>query len=90
MLHHLSVTAEHSPELLERVLRVMRHRGFSVQNMQMELDPELQQVQLQVAVASERAIVLLTNQLAKLIGVTDVALLEQAASVKTEAKLVAI
>ncbi|MCE2572399.1 acetolactate synthase 2 small subunit [Motilimonas eburnea] len=86
MLHHLSVSAEHSPELLERVLRVMRHRGFHVQNMQMNLVTENRQVELQVALASERAIELLTNQLAKLIGVTSVQVLEQASA----AKLVAV
>ncbi len=86
MLHHLSVTAEHSPELLERVLRVMRHRGFSVQNMQMNLATDTREVEMQVALASERAIELLINQLAKLIGVTSVQVLEQA----SEAKLVAV
>ncbi|MDO6527833.1 acetolactate synthase 2 small subunit [Motilimonas sp. 1_MG-2023] len=82
MLHHLTVTAQHSPELLERVLRVMRHRGFSVQNMQMNLDSELQQVELQVALESERAIALLTAQLSKLIGVTSVAVSERAVEPK--------
>ena len=82
MLHHLTVTAQHSPELLERVLRVMRHRGFSVQNMQMHLNLQTQQVELQVAVASERAINLLTTQLTKLIGVTAVQLVKQVAEPK--------
>ncbi|MCE2594117.1 acetolactate synthase 2 small subunit [Motilimonas cestriensis] len=82
MLHHLTVTAQHSPELLERVLRVMRHRGFSVQNMQMNLDSDNQQVELHVAVASERAIALLTAQLTKLIGVTAVSLTDRTAEPK--------
>ena len=56
--------AQHRPEVLERVLRVIRLRGFTVTNMDMALvDP---QVQLKITVKSDRTFDLLVNQLAKL------------------------
>ncbi|RJG49518.1 acetolactate synthase 2 small subunit [Motilimonas pumila] len=84
MIHHLEITTRHTPEVLERVLRVIRHRGFSVQTLQTQLDEANAQVHLQVTVASTRALPLLTTQLAKLVDVNSVTGLSQ---VTTEQKL---
>ena len=56
--------AQHRPEVLERVLRVIRLRGFTVINMEMALIET--QVQLKITVKSDRTFDLLVNQLAKL------------------------
>lgn len=56
--------AQHRPEVLERVLRVIRLRGFTVINMDMALIET--QVQLKITVKSDRTFDLLVNQLAKL------------------------
>ena len=56
--------AQHRPEVLERVLRVIRLRGFTVTNMDMTLVES--QVQLKITVKSDRTFDLLVNQLAKL------------------------
>ena len=56
--------AQHRPEVLERVLRVIRLRGFTVTNMDMALVDT--QVQLKITVKSDRTFDLLVNQLAKL------------------------
>ena len=56
--------AQHRPEVLERVLRVIRLRGFTVTNMDMILVDT--QVQLKITVKSDRTFDLLVNQLAKL------------------------
>ena len=37
MEHQIDLTAQHRPEVLERILRVVRHRGFIVTKMVMEL-----------------------------------------------------
>ena len=58
------LTAQHRPEVLERVLRVIRLRGFTVTNMDMTLVDI--QVQLKITVKSDRTFDLLVNQLAKL------------------------
>ena len=58
------LTAQHRPEVLERVLRVIRLRGFTVTNMDMALVDT--QVQLKITVKSDRTFNLLVNQLTKL------------------------
>ncbi|QSX29791.1 acetolactate synthase 2 small subunit [Shewanella cyperi] len=68
MIQHLEVTLQHSPEVVERVLRVTRHRGFRVTCMNMRLTDN--SVALDMEVDSERAIELLSNQLNKLVDVT--------------------
>ncbi|RDE76400.1 acetolactate synthase 2 small subunit [Haemophilus parainfluenzae] len=58
------LTAQHRPEVLERILRVIRLRGFTVTNMDMALVET--QVQIKITVKSDRTFDLLVNQLAKL------------------------
>ena len=58
------LTAQHRPEVLERVLRVIRLRGFTITNMEMALVET--QVELKITVKSDRTFDLLVNQLAKL------------------------
>ena len=58
------LTAQHRPEVLERILRVIRLRGFTVTNMDMALVET--KVQLKITVKSDRTFDLLVNQLAKL------------------------
>ena len=64
------LTAQHRPEILERVLRVIRLRGFTVTNMDMALVDT--QVQLKITVKSDRTFDLLVNQLAKLPDVIEI------------------
>jgi acetolactate synthase II small subunit len=70
MRHALELTLQPSPEVLERVLRVMRHRGFRVTNMQMQIQADAS-INLAVEVEAERAIELLSNQLDKLYDVAE-------------------
>ncbi len=56
--------AQHRPEVLERILRVIRLRGFTVTHLEMALMKT--QVQLKITVKSDRTFDLLVNQLAKL------------------------
>ena len=64
------LTAQYRPEVLERVLRVIRLRGFTVTNMDMALVDT--QVQLKITVKSDRTFDLLVNQLAKLPDVMEI------------------
>ena len=61
---------QHRPEVLERVLRVIRLRGFTVTNMDMALVDTL--VHLKITVKSDRTFVLLVNQLGKLPDVMEI------------------
>ncbi|WP_314722084.1 acetolactate synthase 2 small subunit [Haemophilus pittmaniae] len=64
------LTAQHRPEVLERILRVIRLRGFTVTHLEMALMKT--QVQLKISVGSERTFDLLVNQLAKLPDVMEI------------------
>ena len=64
------LTAQHRSVVLERVLRVIRLRGFTVTNMEMALVET--QVQLKITVKSDRTFDLLVNQLAKLPDVIEI------------------
>lgn len=68
--YQISVQAEWRPETLERILRVVRHRGFVVTALTSQLQD--QQLTLQLSLRSERELALLTNQLVKLYGVIEV------------------
>lgn len=68
--YQIELTARHRPEVLERILRVVRHRGFTVTQMTMELIE--QKVRLKITVKSDRTLDLLVNQLVKLPDVINV------------------
>lgn len=44
MQHQVNVSALFNPETLERVLRVVRHRGFQVCSMNMEAATEMRKI----------------------------------------------
>lgn len=68
--YDLTVKATKRPETLERILRVVRHRGFEVLTLNLNsLDNEFE---LKLSVQSSRAVGLLTHQLNKLIDVTQI------------------
>lgn len=67
----LEMQTHRAPEVLERILRVIRHRGFEVKSMQMDQLAN-NQLKIQLIVASERAISLLLTQLSKLIDVAHI------------------
>ncbi|MCT8607678.1 acetolactate synthase 2 small subunit [Glaesserella parasuis] len=58
------IKANKRPETLERLLRVIRHRGFEVLSLNAENNGS--GITLNVTVQSERAMELLLNQLVKL------------------------
>ena len=72
MQHQVNVSARFNPETLERVLRVVRHRGFHVCSMNMAAASDAQNIEL--TVASPRSVDLLFSQLNKLVDVAHVAI----------------
>ena len=68
--YKFELTARHRPEVLERILRVVRHRGFTVTAMEMALVES--EVRLKISVKSDRTLGLLVNQLVKLPDVVRV------------------
>ena len=70
MEHQIELTAQHRPEVLERILRVIRHRGFTVTQMNMQLIDD--KVRLKFTVKSDRTLELLLSQLEKLPDVIEI------------------
>ena len=71
--HQLSIEAQFRPEILERILRVIRHRGFRVCTMNVVARAaDNEQVSIDLTVASQRPVDLLSVQLTKLMDVTRV------------------
>ncbi|GIU20628.1 acetolactate synthase [Shewanella colwelliana] len=70
MIYNLALTLVQQPEVLERVLRVTRHRGFKITELGMQLDAN-GDTKLDMVVESERALEQLSHQLNKLIDVTE-------------------
>ena len=69
MEHQIDLTAQHRPEVLERILRVVRHRGVTVTQMDMQLIDD--KVRLKFTVKSDRTLELLVSQLEKLPDVIE-------------------
>lgn len=70
MEHQIKLTARHRPEVLERILRVIRHRGFTVTQMDMQLIDD--KVRLKFTVKSDRTLDLLVSQLEKIYDVVEI------------------
>ena len=68
MRHQVLVQARQRPEILERILRVVRHRGFQITAMNMAQEND-DKIQLHLTVVSERPLYLLTSQIDKLMDV---------------------
>ncbi|EQA05256.1 acetolactate synthase 2 small subunit [Glaesserella parasuis] len=64
------IKANKRPETLERLLRVIRHRGFEVLSLNAENNGS--EITLNITVQSERAVELLFNQLVKLPDVVTI------------------
>lgn len=72
MQHQLSIEVRSRPEVLERVLRVVRHRGFRVCALNMAPQADAENINIQLTVASLRPVDLLSAQLSKLLDVACV------------------
>ncbi|OIQ25077.1 acetolactate synthase 2 small subunit [uncultured Vibrio sp.] len=62
----LDIKADDKPVLLERVLRVVRHRGFVVKQVAGTQNHESKIASVEIIVDSDRPISFLTNQIEKL------------------------
>jgi acetolactate synthase II small subunit len=85
MKYLMIIQGENSPELLERLLRVIRHRGFFVQKINAECTGNCKLLHVTVTVSSDRPVSLLSKQIEKIFGITQVAVLGQAQPVKESA-----
>ena len=72
MMNSFNLTAANQPAVVERLLRVIRHRGFTLQSFQLKAVEN--DLEIDFTVQSTRAVNLLFNQLEKLYDVKNIAL----------------
>lgn len=68
--YQFTLEANQCPETLERILRVIRHRGFYVVAMQVQTEND--KAYCHFTLKSERALSLLINQLSKMYDVLTI------------------
>lgn len=68
----LDIKADDKPVLLERVLRVIRHRGFIVKQVAVTQNHDSKVASVEIIVDSDRPISFLVNQIEKLWDVRSV------------------
>ncbi|MEG9488034.1 acetolactate synthase 2 small subunit [Mannheimia indoligenes] len=68
--YQLTLKANKRPETLERILRVIRHRGFEVKSLKVEANNAT--FELELTLVSQRQVSLLTHQLEKLFDVIEI------------------
>ncbi|WP_070970239.1 acetolactate synthase 2 small subunit [Vibrio sonorensis] len=68
----LDIKADDKPVLLERVLRVIRHRGFVIKQVAATQNHESKVASVEIIVDSDRPISFITNQIEKLWDVKKV------------------
>ncbi len=68
----LDIKADDKPVLLERVLRVIRHRGFIIKQVAATQNHESKVASVEIIVDSDRPISFITNQIEKLWDVRSV------------------
>lgn len=76
MNYLLIIQAQNSPELLERILRIVRHRGFTVQKIIADSNEDQSSMHITLNVFSDRQVSLLSKQLEKIFGIIQVVILE--------------
>lgn len=68
----LDIKADDKPVLLERVLRVVRHRGFVIKQVAATQNHESKIASVEIIVDSDRPISMLTDQIEKLWDIRSV------------------
>jgi acetolactate synthase II small subunit len=70
--HVIQINADNQPTTLEQLLRVVRYRGFKLDNIKMQASLEEEFIEVLIKVQSARRIELLINQLTKLVDIKSV------------------
>ncbi|CAM5181761.1 acetolactate synthase 2 small subunit [Alishewanella longhuensis] len=74
MQHTLTITTSNEASVVERLLQVTRYRGYQLAGLELTPLTDRAGMQITLKVKSDKPITLLTNQLAKLYDVQQLAL----------------
>ena len=70
MMTTFNIVANNQSAVIERLLRVVRHRGFIIKSLDVQTSDD--ELNIVLAVDSDRAVSLLVNQLKKLYDVNSI------------------
>ena len=84
MTHQITLHCRNQPDAMERILRTVRHRGFTLEAVNMTSSSCGQQFELAIQVSSSRSPRLLTSQLDKLYDVIQWVLKEKQVPCRVE------
>lgn len=74
MNHILTVKAHNTPAFMERLLQVVRYRGFDLTALEMKPVADMTEVLITLTVESDKSVGLLTSQLNKLYDIKSLEL----------------
>ncbi|QJC34083.1 acetolactate synthase 2 small subunit [Enterobacteriaceae endosymbiont of Donacia cinerea] len=70
--YQLLIKTNMSPEISERIIRIIRHRGFLIKTININVVKKLKNINFKLIVESYKSINFLVNQIKKLIDVLDI------------------
>ncbi|QJC35673.1 acetolactate synthase 2 small subunit [Enterobacteriaceae endosymbiont of Donacia sparganii] len=70
--YQLYIKTNISPEISERIIRIIRHRGFLIKTINIDVVNKLKNINFKLIVRSYRSIDFLVKQIKKLIDVLDI------------------
>ncbi|QJC34871.1 acetolactate synthase 2 small subunit [Enterobacteriaceae endosymbiont of Donacia piscatrix] len=73
--YQLHIKTNISPEISERIMRIIRHRGFLLKKMNINVVNKFKNINFQLTVKSSKPIDFLVKQIKKLIDVLDIVIL---------------
>ncbi|QJC36076.1 acetolactate synthase 2 small subunit [Enterobacteriaceae endosymbiont of Donacia cincticornis] len=73
--YQLHIKTNISPEISERIIRIIRHRGFSLKKMNINVINKVKNINFQLIVKSSKPIDFLVKQITKLIDVLDIVII---------------
>ncbi|QJC32055.1 acetolactate synthase 2 small subunit [Enterobacteriaceae endosymbiont of Donacia versicolorea] len=73
--YKLYIKTNISPEISERIMRIIRHRGFLIKTVNINVLNKLQNIIFKLIIKSFKSIEILVKQIAKLIDVLDITII---------------
>ncbi|QJC33673.1 acetolactate synthase 2 small subunit [Enterobacteriaceae endosymbiont of Donacia provostii] len=73
--YQLNIVTNITPEIIERIMRIIRHRGFFIQKININVIKKCKNINFYLVIKSFKHINFLVKQIAKLIDVLDIVII---------------
>ncbi len=78
LVQQIQIQAKDSPVVLERILQVIRYRGYKVCHLNMNKSPKNKGLTIEVSVESDKMVENLIHQLGKIVDIEQIKVKDQA------------